>query len=324
MPKHILHTLSACLAILVMASVAGTATGLTPSFQASQEEEYEMACQPLPMPPGWTSPDAGDPEAEPVPPDQVCIRDIQLESYLDGYQRLAIWIDMPRERLEELASVQYYVGDEFEEPYVIPDWVSRHERYIQFFFVPSEFDLEAFVTLNDGTRIVIEQDLEFAEREEVNPADHYFLAHLLVKENRSEEAIGLLNEYPEEVAAFQPAMTLLGLAYLKLGQQENALDALRNATEIDPGAAAAWGMLARVIIEDLPSPTPEELEEAHEAAQIAVDIRADPEYLDALGWAHHRVEQDEEALAILLDAKEAIMLVGKDHSTWEAIHRSVW
>ena len=107
---------------------------------------------------------------------------------------------------------------------------------------------------------------------------------------------------------------------MKLGQQENALDALRNATEIDPGAAAAWGMLARVIIEDLPSPTPEELEEAHEAAQIAVDIRADPEYLDALGWAHHRVDQDEEALAILLDAKEAIMLVGKDHSTWEAIH----
>ena len=66
--------------------------------------------------------------------------------------------------------------------------------------------------------------------------------------------------------------------------------------------------------------TPEELAEAHEAAQIAVDIRADPEYLDALGWSHHRIEQDDEALAILLDAKEEIMLVGQDHSTWEAIH----
>jgi tetratricopeptide (TPR) repeat protein len=299
-----------------MVSVAGTATGLPQSNQAN--EEYEMACEELPMPPGWSAPEGGDPQA--VSADEICIRDIQLESHLDGYQRLAIWIDMPRERLVELASVQYYLGDEFEEHYVIPDWVSIHERYIQFFFVPSEFDIEAFVTLNDGTRIEIEQDMEFAEREPDIPADHYFLAHLLVKENRAQEAIALLDEYPDEVAAFQPAMTLLGLAHLRLGRRAEALSALRQGTEIAPEAAGAWGMLARVIMEDLPSPTPEEVAEALEAAQIAVDIRADPEYLDALGWAHHRVDQNDQALEILLDAKEAIMLVGEDHSTWEAIH----
>jgi len=318
MSTHSFDKMFACLTILVMASVAGTAAGLPQPYQAN--EEYEMACETLPLPPGWSEPAAGDPEAEAAPMDEVCIRDIQLESALDGYQRLAIWIDMPLERLEEIASVQYYVGDEFEEPYVIPDWVSIKERYIQFFFVPSEFDIEAFVTLNDGTRIVLQQDMEFAERTEVTPADHYFLAHLLVKENRPEEAIGLLDEYPVEVAAFQPAMTLLGLAYFKLGQRDHALDALRRATEIAPEAAAAWGMLARAITEDFLAPTPEELAEALAAAQTSVDIRADPEYLDALGWAHHRVEQDDQALEVLLDAKQAIMLVGEGHSTWEAIH----
>jgi tetratricopeptide (TPR) repeat protein len=305
------------LAVLVMAigSVAGT--GIAVAQQTN--EEYEMPCEPLPPPDGWQM-EPGAQDAEAPPEELICIRDIQLNSAMEGYQRVAIWLDLPAERLDDIAYVQYYLGDEFEEQVVIPDWVSAHERYIQFFFVNREFDFEVAVTFDPNVRVVIEKDLEFEVREEINPADHYFLAHLLVKENQPIKALSLLGEYPDEVAAFQPAMTLRGLAHLRLGNFDAALADLRQATQIDPESAAGWGMLARVILEDIPDPSPEQLEEARAAARQAVDIRRDPEYLDALGWAHHVIEDDDEALRFLLEAQEEIKAIGKDHSTYEAIH----
>jgi tetratricopeptide (TPR) repeat protein len=305
------------LIILVMA--VGTIAAAESAVAQQANEEYEMVCELLPPPEGWQmDPEAQDAEA---PPEElICIRDIQLNSAMEGYQRIAIWLDMPMERRDEIAHVQYYLGDEFEEPVVIPDWVSAHEAYIQFFFVRREFDFEVAVTFDNNVRIVLEEDLEFEVREEINPADHYFLAHLLVKENQPIKALSLLGEYPDEVAAFQPAMTLRGLAHLRLGNFDAALADLRQATQIDPESAAGWGMLARVILEDIPDPSPEQLEEARAAARQAVDIRRDPEYLDALGWAHHVIEEDDEALRFLLEAQEAIKSIGKDHSTYEAIH----
>ncbi len=318
MLKHVFNRLSACLMILVVAMAAGPAAGLPLPQQAG--EEYEMACEPLPTRPQGSQGMLGDQDAEVSQAEEVCLRDIQVESHLDGYQRLAVWLEMPSERFAEVADVQYDVGDRFEEPLVIPDWVSVHERYIQFFFVHHDFDIEATITFEDGSRVVVEDELKFEEREPDTPADHYFLAHLLVKENRPQEAIALLDEYPTEVAAFQPALTLLGLAHLRLDDYEVAIEELRRATEVDPESAAGWGMLARAITEILPAPTPEDLAEALDAAQKAVGLRPDPEYLDALGWAHHRMEQDDQALEVLIDAQEAITTIGEDHSSWEAIH----
>ena len=318
MSKHIFDKLSACFTILMVAMAAGTAAGLPFPQQANQE--YEMACEPLPTDTQGSQGAPGDQDTEVLPEEEVCLRDIQVESHMEGYQRLAIWLEMPTERFAEVSHVQYDVGDKFEEPLVIPDWVSVHERYVQFFFVHDDFDIEATVTFENGIRVVVEDELKFEEREPDTPADHYFLAHLRVKENRPEEAIALLDEYPTEVAAFQPALTLRGLAHLRLGDYEAALVELRRATEVAPESAAGWGMLARAITEMLPAPTPEQLSEALDAAQRAVELRPDPEYLDALGWAHHRAEQDDQALEILIDAKEAITTIGEDHSSWEAIH----
>jgi len=317
MSKYISNGLSIVLAIFLVAIAAGAVAGLPLPQQA--EEEYEMACELLPPPEGWQGA-PGEPNAETPPEELICIRDIQIESYMEDYQRVGVWLELPRDRIPEITHVQYHLGDEFEEPLVIPNWVSAHELYIQFFFVRREFDFEVAVTFDSGVRVVIEDDLEFDEREEVTPADHYFLAHLLVKDNRATEAIALLDEYPDRVAEFQPALTLRGLANLRLGDVDAALSDLRQGTEVAPEAAASWGMLARVIMEDLPDPSPELLAEALDAAHRAVDIRRDPEYLDALGWAHHVVEENDEALALLLEAQEDIKTIGEDHSTYEAIH----
>ena len=70
MSKHSFDKLFACLTILVMASVAGTAAGFPQPYQAN--EEYEAACMPLPVPPGWSEPAAGDPEAEAADAAYLC------------------------------------------------------------------------------------------------------------------------------------------------------------------------------------------------------------------------------------------------------------
>ena len=83
MSKHVFKRLSAFSTILIVAMAAGPLAGLPLLPQANQE--YEMACEPLPSAPQGSQGAAGDQDAAVPPEEQVCLRDIQVESQLEGY-----------------------------------------------------------------------------------------------------------------------------------------------------------------------------------------------------------------------------------------------
>jgi len=237
---------------------------------------------------------------------------------------VAFGLDIPRQFLSRVKSVQYDLGSGFEEGgnVVKPPRIDRSDHFTFAISIYAAQPISAHVDFDWGGSLDLKAFCDVKTKTPVSVMDHYLLGRAYSSSGLSREAweraLAETSAALQGDATFAPALVLSASTLGNLGRFDEAVAQYRRALQIESDSPTALNGYAWLIADKLPQPTHEQLEDARMRVQQAISLSPDANYYDTLGWTQFKLRDYRDALDALKQAKDK--LGDSTSSVWQEIN----
>lgn len=228
-------------------------------------------------------------------------------------------LDVASDSLKYIDKVQYDLGPNFDVRFVPLSEIESSDFYADTMSIFAAQPVNAKIDFRSGSTLNLATLCTPATPNLKSSFEHYLLARAYLASGNLQAALQEANKALQSDQKFVVAISLRGSILAQQGDYDGAIAESLHAITLAPDSPHVLNSYAWMVADTIPHPRQAQLVDAERLAERAVQLNAEPNYYDTLGWVEFKLHENEKALQALVKAGELQGAITRTSTAWQEI-----